>query len=361
MIGETNAHGKSLTDALNELTTFFPDQPVVFPDSAISSVTEVQRNAVRSADFVVAATTPGFMYEYNPEAGAFERSTNSRGPVFAESPLTLTRGHLDVGVSYFYSKLTDLNGDSLTDVFTSLSFPTQDTLFETTIDTFDLYSQGLSLYATYGLTEHLDVNLLVPLLLTELHLHGLKALGSGALAARQPIREDLTKVGFGDIIARVKYKLPFSLPIDCAALVGLRVPSGDEDNFQGLGDVVMTPVFVAGRTFGPHEIHANLGVDVNSDDLERSRARYALGFSLRVLNSLSFLVDLVGSSALSDDHFVARGVPGTVSRTDVVDVATGIKLGAGDRLVANLGVIVPLTDDGLRGAAVPFAGFEVTF
>jgi hypothetical protein len=358
----SDAHAKSLTDALNQLSTFGGVQVPV--PSTTAAVISLQRNAVRSADFVAAAATPGFAYEYDPELGAFVRSTSSRGAVFVESPLTLTRGHVDVGVSYFYSKLTELDGDSLTGTFTNLRFLSEgglDSTFFSEIDQFDLYSQALSVYATYGVTSNLDVNILVPLFLTELHLRGSKRLVVESVPNEEVIREDETAFGVGDIIVRGKYRLPSAASADFATLLALRLPSGDQDNFQGLGDVVVTPLLAMGRTLGPHEVHANLGVDANSDDLHRSRVRYAAGASFRVLSPLSLLVDVIGSSGVSDDHFVVRGASGSVDRTDIVDVAIGLKLAVGDRFIGNLGVIRQLTDDGLTADVIPTAGFELTF
>ena len=355
-----DVHAKSLTDALNQLSTF-AGVPLPIP-SITSEVTEVQRNAVRSADFVAAAATPGFSYEYDPEMGAFVRSTSSRGAVFVESPFTLTKGHLDLGVSYFYSKLTELDGDSLTGTFTKLQFfESVDAGFFSELDEFDLYSQVLSLYGTYGLTSNLDVNVLVPFFLTELHMRGSKRLVVNTRPSTEAIREDETAFGVGDVIVRGKYRLPSVMGVDFATLLGLRLPTGDEDNFHGLGDVVVTPLLVVGRAIGPHELHANLGFDANADDLERSRVRYAVGASIRVLSPLSLLVDVIGSSGVSADQFTVDDASGEVERTDIVDVASGFKVAVGDRFIGNLGVVLPLTDDGLRADVIPTAGFEVMF
>ena len=64
-----------------------------------------------------------------------------------------------------------------------------------------------------------------------------------------------------------------------AALLGLRLPAGDPDDFHGSGDVRVTPTLVASKTVGLHDLHLNLGWDLNASDVSLTRATYAAGVS----------------------------------------------------------------------------------
>jgi hypothetical protein len=139
------------------------------------------------------------------------------------------------------------------------------------------------------------------------------------------------------------------------------VPTGNEDNFQGLGDVVLTPLLALSRSFGAYELHANLGLDVNADDLERNRLRYGAGAAYQALGWLSLFADIVGSSAFRSDRFTEDGVSGRVDRTDIVDGAAGLQIYVPANVLLSFGAIVPITDDGLRPEAIPFGSVEVAW
>jgi hypothetical protein len=116
-----------------------------------------------------------------------------------------------------------------------------------------------------------------------------------------------------------------------------------------------------------------------------------VGASLQPLERLAVLVDLIGSSSFvaddlpatragtagifSSSSFLARfetrprlrRPDGTVflfpsvPRTDIVDVAVGLKLAVSARAVAYAGALFPVVDDALRAEVVPGVGLEITF
>src|SRR5207302_1201830 len=102
---------------------------------------------------------------------------------------------------------------------------------------------------------------------------------------------------------------------------------------------------------GAHDVHATLGFEMNADDLERCRARYAVGGSFQPWHGLAFLLDLIGTSSFVDDTFDVPGrtfhdagnkqlfaipqllrarrtdgVTAVVPRSDLVDLAVGAKV-----------------------------------
>jgi hypothetical protein len=149
-----------------------------------------QQFASAAADFPAVSTVPGLTFRYNPALQAFERSSGSLGPVYVERPQTIGRGKLDVGFAYLFQDFDELDGASLDGLSFRLShadccggpgFATPDgviggtpeTEFELdtadiVFDKFDLESHVLSLYATYGITDRWDVNVLLPIIFTSL-------------------------------------------------------------------------------------------------------------------------------------------------------------------------------------------------
>ena len=150
----------------------------------------VQQLAPGAADFPAVSTVPGLSFRYNAELQAFERSSGSLGPVYVERPQTVGRGRFDVGFSYLFQDFDELEGDSLDGLSFRLGHAdccggpgfvtpdgtiggTPETTFERDtadliFDKFDLESHVLSLYATYGITDRWDVNVLLPIISTSL-------------------------------------------------------------------------------------------------------------------------------------------------------------------------------------------------
>src|SRR5262249_42012167 len=135
--------------------------------------------------------------------------------------------------------------------------------------------------------------------------------------------------------------------------------------------------------YGPVDAHASSGIQIDFNDSDRSRIRYAGGVTLRLIEPIAFLVGVVGSSKLQTDpvlqhvtDFISEGtfsnvittpVPKIVTRnvhTDIVDLNLGFKIspfGPEHSVVGFATVFVPLNDDGLRADAIPAVGVEVGF
>ena len=60
----------------------------------------------------VVAASAGYTYRYNPTLEAFERTSDTLGPIFLERPDTLGRGKLNVNVSYQYVDLNQIDGST---------------------------------------------------------------------------------------------------------------------------------------------------------------------------------------------------------------------------------------------------------
>jgi hypothetical protein len=350
-------HASSLKSLFDQVLEFEGqlEQSPKFRRGLESVIISFQRAAVQTADFVATSTTPGYAYSWDPATSSFQRIETSRGSVYVEPADTVGRGGIELSVAYLYSNFTKLNGDSLSDSFDQQLQKVRGTdVLDIKTTNFEFRSQVLSFAATYGITDRWDVDLLLPVFLTTLQLDGTSVLlVPGAFPLRNSFDEDGTKLGIGDILLRTKYRLPDELGFQFAAAFTLRVPSGNPDNFQGLGDVTLTPLFVVQRAVGPHLFRANLGVDVNAGRVSQSRIRYAVGATFHLVRHLSFSVDVIGSSGLANDNFTEGDVSGVVPRTDIVDAVAGFEIAFPGNVVAQIGAIVPLNHDGLRADVVP--------
>jgi hypothetical protein len=376
----------SLAGALHgfiaERTLFiFRTLPVAEPLTDI-----VERQALRGIEFPATATAPGFTYTFNPEFGTFERSSGSLGPLFDERADTVGRGRLAVGASYLHADLTDEDGVNFgrkivfgveareNGVPAASAFVGR---------TFSLVTDLVSFSGTYGLTDRWDVNALVPLADTALHLSGVAggAVGVAANLIVAPARFDDRAFGLADVLLRTKYRVR-DAGVQLAGEIELRLPTGNERNFQGLGVFTFSPLLVATRTWGRQELHANVGTEIVPSDLDRSSARYAVGAVLSPFERFAVLVDVLGSSTFVSDNFsiptAGKVVPAIlpsdfvkavrpnaivayVPRADLVNLSLGGKLTLFRTLVAFADVLLPITSDGLRAAVIPVGGIEYTF
>ena len=218
-------------------------------------------------------------------------------------------------------------------------------------DRFDLTSHVFTFSGSYGLTDHLDVNLLVPLFFTTLDLRAINT-ESGATGATES-----SAFGVGDIFLRAKYRFCELLGAGFAAGLVLRLPSGNEGDFQGRGRTTVTPSLIASRTWGPLEAHTSVGVEADTDPVEASRARYELGWVFNVVEYVAIFADVVGNSKFTGGETLPIAFP----RTDIVDGIVGLKVEVGRRGLGYLAVRGPLTHDGLRADVIPSGGFEVVF
>ncbi len=363
-----------------------------------------------AADFPAVSTSPGFTYRYDPKLEVFERSTTTLGPVFVERPQTLGRGKVDIGFSYLYVDFARLDGHDLDGLeFRGLRHndccnssdpppspgnpPFEVDTAELRYEDFSLTSHVFTFTGTYGLTDRWDVNVLLPVLFTSLDLRGKATLNNesgsnthffdtqtGTIVEERSFNDD--KLGVGDLQLRTKMRVYEGDAVQLASGLTLRFPTGAEENFQGLGDWTLTPFLAASHGHERFEIHGNSGIQVNFDDADRSRVRYAAGVSVQATEQLAVLADIVGSSSLVVDRISVTvpefvNAPGTSEATpttlpakvrfhknlftNIIDVAPGLKASLGESVVGWVTFFVPITNDGLRASFIPAGGIQATF
>jgi Putative MetA-pathway of phenol degradation len=236
-----------------------------------------QQLASSAADFPAISTVPGFTFRYNPQIQAFERSTTSLGPVFVERPQTLGSGKFDLGFSYLFIDFDELEGENLDQLaFRNLRHsPTRNPLFaqttaEVLFEKFTLQSHVVSFSGTYGLTDRWDVNILVPIVHTSLDIRARARItndpamvhffDANLRTTEKDFSADDSATGVGDLLLRTKYHLFESQGFNLASGLTLRLPTGEEKDFQGIGDTTLTPFFTLSQEYGRFDIHASAGI-----------------------------------------------------------------------------------------------------
>ena len=344
----------------------------------------------------VVAASAGFTYRYNPDIEAFERSTQTLGPLFLERPETLGRGKFNVNVSFQYVQFDEFDGADIH------SLQNSDPIVLNVLDAGGnvigrranrlVYNLGIQNYVTafsftYGILDDLDVNLLLPIIATTLKVgvttQQLQVAPPGGAfspdvgpSIHGSSGEHAT--GVGDLLLRLKYQLPRLDWLRSAAALTLRLPSGDEDNFQGTGSFEASPfLFASTLLWDIVEPHANLGIDLRADDVARSQARYGIGVDVDVHPRVGLALGFLGrsefeGSADSDETSFLHLANGTVQqepllgldfdRKDYLDLSFGVRAVVWRNVMVFANIIRALNDDGLRNdTVIPAFGVEGTF
>ncbi len=339
----------------------------------------------------IISASAGFTYRYNPEIEAFERSSDTLGPMFMERPDTIGRNKFNVNVSFQYVELNQYDGtpthhlqaDSpLIAGGTNPSFTANNLRYS-----FKLINNIAGLSFTYGILDNLDVNILVPLISTDFDVtaHATQVASADTDLAFSPAPEPekvatlrSTKFGIGDILLRGKYQLPRCGWLRSAAGLQLRLPSGDQANFQGTGDFEASPyIYLSTVLWGRVEPHANLGIDFRTDDVTRSEGRYSLGADVDVTKRIGIVLAFLGRSQFSGSadsgdtsflHLTPAGVRTQpllgldFGRKDFYDLSFGARAVIWRQIMLFANGIYALNNDGLRNdSVIPLVGVEGTF
>jgi hypothetical protein len=220
-----------------------------------------------------------------------------------------------------------------------------------------------ALLANYGITDSIDVGIVFPIERIDLSgkvttsgLLDLDAfLNTGQIVAAAPSstpRSTESKSGIGDIILRGKALLFESDMGDIATRVDVSLPTGNEDDLMGRGNVALAEQLIASETFyGRFSPHVNLGLFFDLGDGKQNQLRYAAGMDIRLHDRITLSGDFLGSHDLESDNI----------GDNQYSVAGGLKINPWQRLVISGSAIVRLNSQGLRADVIPSGSIEYTF
>lgn len=303
------------------------------------------------------------------------RTTETLGPLFAERAPTLGRGKFTLQGSYTFFRYHTFGGRDLDNLQVvarhdtdSVGFPDTREQFEhdVVLITFDIDIRVwvLALTATYGITDRLDIGVLVPLANIRMDVKstarvvesdqntlfpGVHSFDDTVESARDAARGSAT--GLGDIVLRAKYHLIKSPLLDMATALLLTLPTGEEDNFLGTGDVTVRPFLIFSRTF--FEVltpHINIGYEFNTGHSHHSALEYVLGIDAGI-KRFTVAGALLGSYEPDGDGIGDH----------ILNASLGIKWNPVGQLLLAANVQLPLNDNGLRSDLITTFSLEYSF
>jgi hypothetical protein len=356
----------------------------------------------------IGSTSGGESFRF--QAGVPVKTSTSGGPIFGERGQTLGKGRTVIGAGQTTSHLSSLRGVSLSNIelfFTheNVDFAGCDSIYgascklmgvpslENDVMQFnlnlDLNVQVTSFYATYGLTDRIDVGLVVPLVSTTLHgesnanifpFGGTTAAHFFAGTPANPVLSatrtvDGSAIGLGDVSARTKVSIHQTDKTAVALLADVRFATGDQENLLGAGQISARGLAIVSGRFGDFSLHANGGYAYRGGGLQNDAILGTLGFDDLMAPRVTIAADLiselqVGHSKLTLPGPVHYDVPfkRTINPTSIPDIADdivngsiGFKFAPGNGFSIITNALVPLNRGGLRANVTYTLGAELAF
>lgn len=309
--------------------------------------------------------------------GAIDSTMALLGPIFLDHAATLGAGHGNVNVLGQTELLDHQNGTSLD--------PEQTVVFAKPVVAARLEyaatirQAAVGFAASYGVTDNLDVSLLMPLVFSSVAVtasrqvtHVLSPAGTFVPVPHQPVVRfsgQSSAFAQGDLTARAKYHL-LDEPVALAAVLSMQFPTGVPILLTGTGHYWIDPKLVASYSLGERiALAAELGFLVDLTQPNFSKLSYGIGASAIVIpQRLAAVVEVFGQSDLVahfnpndaavltlQSHRTLETQPALnlfITRDDQVNLSAGLRApvlqwGALTLLVF-LTAVVPLNQQGLR-------------
>jgi hypothetical protein len=347
----------------------------------------------------------GFTYTFDASLGVFQRSTQSFGPILSERAETIGKGKFTFGISYQYFSFDSLEGvdlGSVPAVFThdgsQLGGGRSDLVVTT--NSIDASVNQSVVFLSYGLGTRLDLSVALPFVTADLAARSDTTIqrvgtstspathffddGSAAYGTTKTYSRSGHASGIGDIVLRLK-GTPLRRDSGALALgLDLRLPTGDEEDFLGLGAVGLRPFLAASFSQGRVAPHVNvaylwngesvLAGDVatgTKDDLP-DQITYAVGLDIGATKRLTLAFDFLGTYVMDSPRLVrqtftaanGQAFPqiGFVTESyNLANAAAGLKWNPAGRLLIDFNLLFKLDSAGLRDDVTPLFGIEYAF
>ncbi|MBD3258684.1 hypothetical protein GF377_09650 [candidate division GN15 bacterium] len=364
--------------------------------------------AVNAATYPLTSSAAAITYDFS--TGVPIASLESAGPIYAHRFETIGKKRLSVGFNFTAYDLETIRGLNTDDI--TVSFLHEDVNDNGTGDLVmeqdyidlhlrtDIDASILAFYATYGLSDRLDVGIAIPVVTVSMVLDPTAVMNSSsAVVFGSPLHFwggdgdtsfvwspgifEERSTGVGDIAFRAKYNFLDRGDRGLSAYFELRMPTGDEDNFLGTGNTSLRALLVGSASYGTFTPHFNLGFDLRSGDFERDEFELTLGYDFKATDKLTLVADWIGEfelgSAVEELQFpeatrliptsdnsvpYSRSVsPSNIpnARNDnITNVGFGAKWALSEKLVISGSVLFPTNDNGLRGNFVPTFGLDLS-
>lgn len=325
---------------------------------------------IQVSQLPIASPSSGITFVYDPTLKTFAPSTEETlGPIIGERAGTIGRHKVYVAFSFQYFSFNSIDGQDtgkLPAVLQHEVFPTppppsfivacpnQTAMtgtvyagnpcfvrdFIQTSNNINLTVSQYTLYATYGITKHLDFSVAVPILNVHMKINSnaqivpnsvapvavfpngvfhqfdptvVPSCGNQAPCLNASFSNSATATGIGDVTLRGKYELYQGEHLGLAAGVDVRLPTGDEENFLGSGATGVKPFGVISYS-GRVSPHAEIGYEVNGKSILAgnfvavsantkgslpNRFVYTIGADVSIIKRLTGAFDFYGQRLFS--------------------------------------------------------------
>ena len=361
-----------------------------------TTLTMNQLIGAQVSSFPLGSSAGGFSWTFDPALGTFSRVSPSFGPVFSERALTIGRRRLNAGITYQRATFDSLEGLDLRDgeiktyVGVEDLAPNFDVFFEDSLD-LRLTSDTVGLFATYGVTDRLDLGIAIPIMSVDLEatLTSRARTSNGVVEGRNPTiyPGSGSASGIGDIVIRAKYTFLKRQGGGLAAGVDWRLPTGDEEELLGIAGAQGKFYLAASSAYARLSPHFNVGFTVSGDtaaarSLETAvfappdEWNYAGGIDVAVTDRFTVVGDIVGRTLRDSDRpnydlkleFVPTRFGSQFqqfeSRSGSLNMllgSAGVKFNPFGRGLIAFNVLFPLNDAGVQDKLTWVGGFEWSF
>ena len=366
---------RSLTDVLTFLMTTQAVQTadvVRDREAAMATRDTIARSLLLElATLPIASSSSAFTYRFDQRLGTLNRLAQSFGPFIVDRAVTAGAKHVSLGVTYRQASYRRLDGRDLEDgtlVTTANRFRDEPQAFDIDTLALELAAKTVTLFGSVGIADWLDVGAAVPIVRTDLSGERVNTYRGVSLVQARAMG---TATGLADIALRTKARFFGQGVSGMAALMEVRLPTGDPENLSGAGHSGVKAVLIGSIGRGSLDAHVNAAVvrgGVSSETHVSAAVAVAvtpqvtlsLETFVRRVKELGEIDDIVASHPLVSDVDTIRlgSVGGNVTTATLV---TGVRWNVAQTWLINANIAVPTTERGLVADVVPTVSLEYSF
>jgi hypothetical protein len=382
-VNATNGHGDH----------FLPD--LAASNGAILGFLDAAIGA-NASNIPLSASSSGVTFKF--VGGLPVRTSGSLGPVFGERAQTLGRGRFVVGANLSGLSFSSLRGVPLDNILLNFSHDDvapaglgqplrENDVLQVRLD-LNVNLKVTTFFATYGITDRLDLGIAVPLVHTSLQGRSQGqfipfGIPTSHFFAGDSLNPVLTATaatfgsatGIGDIALRLKTSLSSTDRLGLALMADARLPTGSAEDFTGAGHLSLRALAIASARFGDFSPHLNAGYAARTGAGRNDVILATGGFDQPVASWATLAIDVISEWEVGESGLE---LPGTVNyqfpversiqptnipamRDHRVSGSMGFKFRTpgGPILVTN--ALVPLRRGGLQANLIWTIGLDANF
>jgi hypothetical protein len=346
--------------------------------------------AVEIATEPFGTSSGGFIFKLDPSTGLLSRTTTTFGPSFTERALTSGEGQISVGATYSSTSFNKISDFSLKSLPLASMTSSNSLLSRTATANLGLTARTVAISTTVGVTDNVDIGVVVPLV--SVKIDGSSSLFNGSGVDTRLAQTTSIFSGLGDLSAMAKYRfVKFNKAQQMpdaggnALLVNMRQPTGSRDNLRGLG---VTRTLIGGVYSSGTSIirpHAGAGFEFWSKSLDvagnngqtvsiRNQFQYNGGIEIEAAPKVTLIVDVIGQQIfgggqigqITDTPPNGLGITSSQSLVALPDgiskllLVPGMKINVKGKMLLSLSALVTMKNNGLHATVTPVAGINLT-